>query len=488
MTSPVTSAKPPQPPSKHARHLASALASLATGEVVGKLATLATFAWAARLLGVADFGLFTYALGIGLLLATIPSLGLNARLIQLTGRDPRLLNEYLGPLMAARIALTLVAFGAAVPFALARDSASARWTIMLMVGAAAIDVFTDAQRSACIVLERQSATAIVTVFQRTLTLVLAVGLLAYSPSAVSLAVAFALAGIAAFIAMTLIARKHGARTDFRQVTPARMKTVLRAAPVMGTNEIIGESVTRIDVILIQAFLGDAAVGVYGVAYRLMETVLFVTWSIGHALVPDMVKAKNKEDLGRTVGIGVALMFIIYLPYGAVLASLGQSMVDFLFGSQFDIGAILLFLAPAPLLFGLGQLARKTLFARYPAPIVPVATALALAVNIAVIVALANSLGVEAAAIAKTAAYGVQMVVLWLVLLKFARPNGAGRGIMVAAAATAAATVPMLASLPLIPALLLAGTIYCLVWVALTWIFDPVMMRRIRLLGERRTTP
>lgn len=472
-------------PQGRARHLTTAVASLATGEVLGKVATLVTFAWSARLLGVDEFGLFTYALGIGILLATIPSLGLEARLVQLTGRDPRLLNEYLGPLMVVRLALAVAAFGAAVPFVLARDSTSARLTIILMVSAAVIDVMTDAQRSACVVLEQQQATAAVTVFQRALTLVAALVLLTVSPSTVSLAVAFNVAGLGACAAMTILARRHGARTEFRQFTWGRTKTILRAAPVMGVNEIVGEAVTRVDVILIQMILGDAAVGVYGVAYRLMETALFITWSVGHALAPDLVRAKDRDALGRAVGVGVVLMFIVYLPYGAILATRGQDLVDLLFGSGYQVGALLVFLAPAPLVFGLGQLARKALFARSPTPVVPIATASALVINIAMNGMLLDSGGLVWAAVAKTTAYAVQMLVMWALLVAVARVHGVVRGAAVAVGATAASVVLLTSGLPVVPALLSAGAAYGLVWVLLTRRFDPVMARRIRVLRGGR---
>jgi len=57
---------------------------------------------AARMLPLADFGLFSVALGIGALVAILPSWGLDTVLVQRGARDPSTLPGLLGTLLALR--------------------------------------------------------------------------------------------------------------------------------------------------------------------------------------------------------------------------------------------------------------------------------------------------------------------------------------------------------------------------------------------------
>lgn len=460
-------------PNGSERHLATAMVSLAGGEVLGKVATLITLAWSARVIGVEAFGVFTLGMGLGVILSTIPALAPASRMIQLVGRRTETLGVHLASLNVLRWAFTVPAMAIAVPFVLMRSSAVDRWTIALLVASCLLDNTIKVWLAACTALDRQSATALVFAGQRFVTLALVGVALLTEPSSATVAAAFALGSLLANIAMAWLARRVGARPDYRSMKRQNLRQLLVATPVAGGSAILTEALGRVDVILIGLLAGDTAVGLYGVAYRLMETALFVSWTLARALTPDLVRARLGEELRQPVRLGVVILSALYLPYGAILAFAGDDIVALVFGPHYAVGHVLVLLGAAPLLFGFSHFASVALFARRPDPVVPLATALALAVNLLLNVLLLPRLHADAAALAKTAAFAVEALVLGFALNRIAPLRGARRGILVSVVATAVACIPVLVGLPIVPALVLAVAIYCSVWFLLVRRFDPV---------------
>lgn len=468
------------------RRLATALLSLASGEVVGKIVTLVTLVWVARALGIEQFGVFTFGMGLGMLVAAIPSFAPTSRMIQLVGSRVETLAVRLAALNIVRWAFTVPAIGIPVPFVLLRSDPVDRWTISLMVLTAILDNSIKVWMAACTALDRQAATALVLVGQRVVTLGLVAVALITVPSSATVAAAFTAGSLLANAAMMLLARSFGARTDYRQMRREHFRELLAAVPVTAGGNVFSEGLARVDVILIGLLVGDAAVGLYGVAIRLMETALFVSWTLSRALTPELVRAHTREEMSPPVRLGLVLLVALYLPYGAVLAIAGGDLVSFLFGAVYDTGAVLVLLSSAPLLFGISHFASTVLFARRPDPAVAVATAVAFGVNLLVNLVLLSHLGAEAAALAKISAFAVQAIILTLSMRRIASLRGTFQGVLVAAAATAIACLSFLVDLHVLPTVLIAGLVYCVSWFFLTTRFDRRTAEWIaRARGERQ---
>lgn len=444
------------------RHLATAMGALAGSEVFGKVATLVVFAWCARVIGVDAFGVLSYGLGLGLLIAVLPSLGLDARIIQLIGGDTPSAGTRLASLNVLRAGLTLPAVLIAVPFALGHPVAD-RVTIGLMVFAGVVDTFTDAQRAICVVLDRQHWTAVAHVIHRTATLLLMALALLLHPGAVTAAAAFAGSSLIGWAVMAMMTRRTGVRATYRDLRRAHLRDLLVATPVIGGDAVVSMLLFRVDVLLIQAFAGMVAVGQYTIAYRLIETVLFVSWSISRALTPDLARADHGRQLDGLVRVGLVLIVAVYVPYGVALAISGQGLIAWIFGAEYVTGSLLLWLAPAPVLFGVGHFAATVMFARRPDPAVLVAALAALVVNVLVNLALLPTWGVAGAGLAKTLAYAVQAAISCWALSRLAHPPLVWRGVLVACMATVVAALPQVVGLPVAVGLVCAAGVYLTIW-------------------------
>src|SRR4051812_3736972 len=110
--------------------------------VAGKVATLAYTIAAARVLGEHDFGLFSYALSISLLVATLPSWGFDALLLQRASKEPAETGRLLSETLAWRTAIAVPVFGgAAIAALVTAPNATSVATFMLVLVATAIDTY-----------------------------------------------------------------------------------------------------------------------------------------------------------------------------------------------------------------------------------------------------------------------------------------------------------------------------------------------------------
>src|SRR5687768_1247644 len=183
-------------PGPATRRAAGNAAAVAAAQVAGKVATLAYTIAAARTLGQAEFGAFSYAISLSLLVATLPAWGFDALLVQRGSREPGKLPRLLSETLVWRTAIAVPVFAAAAiaGFAVRPDTDSAV-ALLLVLLACAIDVYADAGHAAAAAVQNQKGTSAWLVVQRFVTAGLAVGALAAGLGLVGLTAAY-LAGTA----------------------------------------------------------------------------------------------------------------------------------------------------------------------------------------------------------------------------------------------------------------------------------------------------
>lgn len=465
------------------RGAARAVVALSVGEVLGKVASLVTFLFIARALGVSSFGLFSFGLSLGVLLASISSLGLDDRLIQLSGREPHRLRQLLAALLLLRFALGATVI-AVVVMVMLISSGSISWTVIALVAIGIVDTFTDAYRASAASRESQEGPALVLVMQRIVALVLVGGLLLTHHGVLAVSVAYLCASCAGAVAMSVAARRAGGRPHWSVVARRDVLDHLRAVPVNGADELASMALFRIDTLLLAAITGVAAVGHYNAAYRLLETVLFVSWSLSRVLSPSFASATiDKESFARTIRTGYTLISALYLPYCAILLVRGDQLVGVLFGAEYAQAHVVAWLAATPLLFGLAHLSGSALLARRPDPIVLVASVAALSTNIVLNLILIPTWGAAGAAAATSGSYLIQMAINYNGLQRRVPGATIDRGVLVAAGCAVLMGIVLLTPSPVLVAIPVAALIYVVAWDRVSRRYDPT--RRTMLLNFLR---
>jgi O-antigen/teichoic acid export membrane protein len=174
---------------------------------------------------------------------------------------------------------------------------------------------------------------------------------------------------------------------------------------------------RLDLFVVNYFLGPAAVGIYGVAVSLAELMWFLPDAVGFAVFPRAAAGRAEV---QTAGWRFAVMSTAATAAGAmVLALSAPAIIGIIFSPAFSSAypALLALLPGAVLMSGAKVLANEIVGRGYPQYNAIIA-GIALTVTITLDLILIPRLGIVGAAIASSLAYGTQVafvVYFWSML-------------------------------------------------------------------------
>jgi O-antigen/teichoic acid export membrane protein/O-antigen ligase len=395
----------------------------AIGSSVGKIGTLAFALIGARALSKGDFGAFSYAVAVGALLAALPGWGFDRVLIRDASVRPERLNIYLAEIYTWRALVATPVFAAAVAVELLveRDT-EVIVAFVAIVAALLLDmVFDQSAMAAAAARQRLGGVAAAQTFQRIATALLAVAAVIGGFGLVGFSVAL-LAGNLVGTAGTLLAlRAIGVQGDFAAMTRRGFAAFGRGSFVLGLDSILAMALWRLDAVILEALKGDAAVASYSVAYRMLETALFVTFSVTAAIYPVM-SAPAGDQIGRVkaaIERGMSVVAIAYVPYGLALVTRSEGIVEILFGAKYRVSAAgpLAWLAIAPIAVAFGYIATSALVSQHHVRGTILASLAATIFNVSLNFALIPTLGANGAGIATFAAYAFESAILFVLVSK-----------------------------------------------------------------------
>ncbi len=461
---------------------------------MGKVATLAWTVLAARSLTQAEFGVFFFALTLGLLLSAAASWGFVPVMVQEASVDPTRLPGHLTSTLAWQLLLGIPLFVlAGIVAAALRPSGDARTAIALVLAAVLLDMLSESNRAASAAAQDQAGTAKALVLQRFVTVVLIAVALALGGGLVGLCTAFLAASVVGFVAHQWAARSLGVRIDCSALAPRQMFAFLRLTPLIGLTALLLMLLFRLDALLLAALQGDAAVGVYAAAYRLLETVLFIVFALRSAVFPVMSATAAPAVVRRGVETGFAAIAVVYLPFAAVCLVEARSVLTLLYGDSYaEQGAsVLRWLALAPLAYGVAFLVNAALQSRRRLRPMLLAALAATVANIVLNLALIPHFAAAAAAFTTTVSYVLESVILLVILRRLDPDVRLGRPLLESGIASiVAAVILIVLRLPLLVELPVAVLAYSACWVMLAqrwspeqlWVVKSVLPKRLGAAG------
>jgi O-antigen/teichoic acid export membrane protein len=176
--------------------------------------------------------------------------------------------------------------------------------------------------------------------------------------------------------------------------------------------IVGFLIYRIDLYLINFFLGPAAAGIYNVAVRLVEQLWMVSQAVSTVIFPRLSAMVGNEAARRELTPMIARMVLwLTLAAGCALAILSEPLIGILFGASFADAAYPLFaLLPGVVLLSCARVLANDLAARGKVISNLILTIGVLVVNVFGCVLLIPAYGIVGAGIATTIAYGSNLVI------------------------------------------------------------------------------
>lgn len=436
--------------------------AVALAEVAGKLGTFVLMLVAARVLGREDFGAFAYALSFGLLVATLPSWGFDTELITRGSREPaqvgRLLTTVLGLRLLVGLPVTVVAGGAGL---LGRPGPEARLALVLVLVASVVDVFGDAGRAVAGALQDQRGVARALVVQRLLGCLLAVAAMGAGLGLVGLSAAYLLGTLSGAAGVAVAVRRLGVRLDRAGLAREQLRGFASGSVLVGVHSVAAMALFRLDAVLLGALVGDAEVGLYAAAYRLLETVLFVAFAVSRGVFPVLSAEATPAKVRYGLEQSLAVTALVYVPFAAVLLLRPEALLALLYGEAYagEGATVLQLLAVAPLVYALSYLTGYALIAVDRTRRLVQVTLGATVLNLGLNLALVPREGARGAALATTATFAVQGLVLLVLLARAVGTPRVLRGLAVPALATVVVVGLLASPLPLLAALAASALLY-----------------------------
>ncbi len=451
----------------------------AVADVLGKVATLAWTVAAVRVLTQDDFGALSYALSVMLLVTALPTWGFDTGVSYEGSRSPEQLSALYTRNLVWKTLLgipTLVVAGVVV--GVARPTGHTVLVLVLVLAAGLPEIFSSTSRAAATARSDPRGVSGALVGQRFLTAVAVALALALGTGVVGVSVAFAGATTVGWVLHVRATRRLDVRFERSAVTVQGLRDLWSTTAVVGASSIVLMVLFRADMVFLGLLAGDQAVAQYAVAYRLLETVLFVTFAINQTVVPIMSASTGGERARKALEQAVALAGLLYVPFGVVVLTEGHRILALLFGDDYgdSSASSLAWLAPAPLLFAICFFAASLLTSRERYLPALVAAVVAVVVNIVANLVLIPRFESAGAAASTSLSYAVYLVALLIGVRYAGQTVSVLRPLVVGLLASGPlAVLLVVVNLPLWAELGLGAALYLCVWFVLARRFAPVQV-------------
>ena len=413
-------------------------------EIGSKLATLALVVVMARKLGDAGFGIFTFGFAVATLVTALGGFGQDIVVTREVARDHANLNRYFLNTLALKSVLAVPALLVASGVALAVGvDTKTRWVVLLLGVAVVLDLLTLTCISVFQAFERLVYMPVVLITERALTALVGIAALVAGAGVVAVSAVYAGAAVVAFVLALIVLYRRIGRPRLTVDTSFWWPFMRVAAPI-GITGVFGTVLFRVDAAILASFGSEQDVGEYGAAFRLFETTLFLSWSVGTAIYPVLSRLTPESDppLASVFDRGLKLVVALTLPLAVAAAIVGGPLVELIYGPQFErTRDALVLLAPAIALYPVAHISGTLLYARDLQLRMAIAHGIAALANVVMNIVLIAKFGLEGAAVAASLTW----LLLAAVLLRLAtRASGAFEarrvvgGPLLAGAAAAAA--------------------------------------------------
>jgi O-antigen/teichoic acid export membrane protein len=387
-------------------------------DVGSKIISIALYVVMARRLGDSGFGVFTFGLSFVTLVTTLGDFGQDRILTREVARDRRALTDYLGNTLALKLSLAIPALVLATGLLVITGAERETQLVVVLLGVAVIaELLMSTEFSVFQAFERMAPLPVVLISQRLVTALIGIIALLQGAGVVAVAAIYLLGALFALLLSTwfLVRLERPELT----VDRGRWWPLMRAAIPVGLASVFATVLFRVDTAMLAAYESDSVVGNYGAAYRLLETTLFLSWSIGAAVYPvfSRLSRNSRPPIANLYERSLQLVVALTLPLAVGAAVLARPLIELLYTSEFSEAAdALVLLSPAIALFPVCYVTGYLLVSQDRQIVSTYTYGIVAIVNIVLNLILIPAFSLRGAAINSSISY----VIVLVVVLTFAR--------------------------------------------------------------------
>jgi len=387
---------------------------------------------AARRLAPHGFGVFALGSTLGWMLAVAADCGIQLHLARAVARDPdaggALLRQWLRVRFRTALAAVLLVAVAVVVFRVRAETAAPLVALTVVYACNGVIEFLHYFYRG---LSRSDIESTLTLWQRLGTLACAIGALVWQPTIGALSIAMLVPSVATLVASLAIAARLGREragaldaplilSQSKDEPHATGAAFRRDVLPIGVGIVLSAAYFRVDVFLVQLWVGTESVAVYNAVFRLVEALRLLPAAVLAVALPALCRAADTRPVARIsawlAAFGIVTSVILWIA--------ADWLIPFVYGSEYSggVSAFRILLLSLPLLslnyaltYQLVGWDRQHAYARL--------CAIALAVNLALNARLIPALSIDGAAWA-TLGTEAALTIGCLIALAASRPHRA----------------------------------------------------------------
>lgn len=322
-----------------ARNSAAPIITQLLNKVVDFAFTIAVL----RLIGVAGYGQYEFAVLVWLYTKTFTDFGLATLATRDIARDRNLASGYLGLTTLLRLVLWLATLPIVTGFTVAYRqfsdlSTASALAIVLLILSIVPDSYSDSANAVYNAFERMEIPALLTFVKNLLKVAIGLALLLTGWGPVGLALTALITNVVTAALFGLLLRRLDVRATWT-LPGAQARTMLVESWPLFLNALLAGLFFRSDVFIIKATRGEGAdieVGMYGAAYKFLNLVLLIPQYFTLALFPHLSRLAATRDatFNATYALAVKLLLMLALPLCVATAYVAPDLMWLLGGQEF----------------------------------------------------------------------------------------------------------------------------------------------------------
>lgn len=418
---------------------------LLVGEVGGKVASLVFVVIVARSLGATQYGYFSFALSYAGIFLLFGAWGIRAALLRDLARDRDRISELFASGLVLRTAFGAVGMIAALALSPVFVNVKDAFLAVLIVGTAVfLDELSTFLEIVFNAFERMKFGALALLINRFVSTALAVVVLVFVRSLVWVSVVYMLGSLLALSFAWYTLKRFFPPVHLRDARRATVTTLLKEGAPLGVATFLNSTLFRVDSVMLQALRGATAVGIYGAAYRFLESFLFVSWAIATPAFPQISRAGKGERSLKNYLMALTLILTFYLPLAVIGPFAARWAVVELFSARYAAASrAVVWLTSAAALYAIAYTSRLCSIALGDRKRVVWIAAITLMINVGLNAVFIPRYGFVAAAANTAIAEVIEATLLTVLFLRAVEASASARTVLIPVAAAGVMGVVLL---------------------------------------------
>lgn len=310
---------------------------LSVGQIASRLIRAAVIIYAARILGAAEYGVFSYVLGLAGFFTIFTDIGVSNILTREAAKNPDTRTHYLATTFWIKVTLLLMT--AAVMVSVAPHFSNIEAAKQLIPFIALLTIFDgirDFSISFLRALNRMEIEAFINLLTNITITVAGFAILAVSATAKALTLSYIASSGVGMLAVVLILR-HDYAQVIEKFQKHLVRPILKAGAPIAVIALLGSFMLNIDMVMLGWWRSAEEIGYYSAAQKVIQILYLLPTILAAASFPTIarfVHEQLQERIKFIIERAMTAAFALSLPITAGGLILAKKAMVFLYGSAY----------------------------------------------------------------------------------------------------------------------------------------------------------